>query len=279
MEQDIARTIIPAAGARTDVITNDAATQVERDPEHPLSTHLADLITHANIPIASMIAAVSFIHDGRKHIKPLSEINPYPKGFDTSMARVHAKQAILALDEANLQRRCAEEGTPPPPPPLLAYYRLNARHALNLANAGLHTLSSGELADLNAVAVNAGLSAGARASLINAITNDDQNMADMLLADPQGNWRRTATTRQADQVLEAARDSGVDQNTLAKLAQAMGRPDHPSITTPQLISQEAAQLLEQAADAAGIDPMISRHHIGALTQQHQQNPADQPFPL
>lgn len=263
LEQQARNLTVPAAGARVEILTNEINPPGEGQNEPHILDPLSQMLTALPISLSSMVGVFAYVHQGRKKILPLSEINPYPKGFSPEMARIHAKQALLALEQDSVSTQSLA-GPLPLPLPMILYYQEAAERALQLAQRGLHCVQPGTLADLMAEAAAAGLTPGLRAELVRAITADDDRMADLLLGDPNGNWRKTATTSQLNAILKTAQAQGLDNCAISSIAQVLGHQPPPLLNPPEKLTQESVQKLIDAANQAGVDPQASAQHFSRL---------------
>ena len=130
----------------------------------------------------TLVAIAAYIHNGRKTVRPLPKLNPYPKGFNRDTAVIHAKQAVAAMENTDHLNRLQEDGVPPIPPFILQAYAHAAHYSLKLAQAGLHSATDETLPSLLKEAADMGLPPGALTEMVNK--SDRQRPAGRRHADP-----------------------------------------------------------------------------------------------
>ena len=149
VEDELRRRNVPPIGALIEIL------YVSVDPDDaalpPGLKELADTLgkPHGAIRgLMTLVAIAAYIHNGRKTVRPLPKLNPYPKGFDRDTAVIHAKQAVAAMEDTANLTKVQDDGVPLIPPFILQTYAEAAHHSLKLAQAGLHSANNETLPSL-----------------------------------------------------------------------------------------------------------------------------------
>ena len=74
------------------------------------------------------------------------------------------------------------------------------------------------------------------------------------MQDPQGHWHKRATKKQAQRILNTAKQQGIDTYTLAEIAEALGYDPHELGITRPIPSQHQLGAVLEAAEEAGLPP-------------------------
>ena len=160
------------------------------------------------------IIHISIVHNGRKVIKRLEE--PYPKGYPAKLAAVHASIANQMLDEAIKSKldnplACEDQTLE------------NMIGTLEQAiRTNMHDVTGSQIKHVLETAAKHGCPPAAQASMLSAATLGDRRLANALAGDQTGAWRRTARQEQAQAVIDAGRNAGLDNYALDDLAWTMG---------------------------------------------------------
>ena len=259
VENELRRRNVPPIGALIEIL------YVSLDPDDTgLPPGLKELADSLGSPqggikgVMTLVAIAAYIHNGRKTVRPLPKLNPYPKGFNRDTAVIHAKQAVAAMENTDHLNRLQEDGVPPIPPFILQAYAHAAHYSLKLAQAGLHSATDETLPSLLKEAAAMGLPPGALTEMVNKLTVNDRLVADTLIQDPRSTWRQMATLQQTKDLLQKGQELGIDSYTLDRLTLEMGH--HPSEieNQPRPFPEEKVRALIDTAIDLGIDPAIAR---------------------
>ena len=216
--------------------------------------------------LMTSVTIVAYIHNGRKIVRPLASLNPYPKGFDRDTAVIHAKQAVAAMEDTDQLTKLHGDGIPPIPPFILQAYAHAARHSLKLAEAGLHSATSATLPTLLKEEAALGLPPGALKEMVNKLTTNDPQIAATLIQDPHSTWRQMATLQQTKDLLLKGKELGIDPYTLGRLALEMGHDPSKIEYPPHPFPEEKVRALIETAIDLGIDPATARLRLTAFAQ-------------
>ena len=189
-------------------------------------------------------AYIIYLYQETKHVKTLTE--PYPKGFPQELAEHYAAAASQGLTATAFENELLEDDED-------AFHIEQAVVTMmNAAELGLHDTTQADLRSILQKAKETNIPRGGRASITEAITEYDYELADTVLDDHNGRWRKRATKRQALKVIHTARHQKVDVYTMAELATAMGyEPEELGVTTPPLTNAQSSAILK-AVEKAGL---------------------------
>ena len=163
---------------------------------------------------ATTIIHISIVYRARKVIKSL--VDPYPKGYPAILAAAHAAVASRMLQEA-----IDSEIDNPASRDQRTLGRMI--HTLEQAiRTNLHDVTGSQIRHVLETAAKHGCPPAAQASMLSAATLEDQDLADTLAGNKSGAWRRTARQDQAQAVIDAGKNAGLDEYALDDLAWTMG---------------------------------------------------------
>lgn len=198
---------------------------------------------------------MTFVYHKTIYLKTINE--PYPKDFPQSLAQDYADAAadtiLPAFDPESEEITLHHQSRPSTIVETmhnLARLRTMVETMQNAARLGMHTITPEDLKGIIRKAKAANLPRGAQTTIIQALTECDEDLADTVLQDPPGTWRKRVTKKQALKVLQAARQQDVDPYTLGELADAMGyQPEELGVDIPGLNTQQFDTIVEAVAKA------------------------------
>ena len=185
---------------------------------------------------------MTFIHMGVKHVKTINE--PYPKEFPQQLAISYAQMARNVFEHMVFMDE-------PMTTPVDQHNLLQKIEDMeDAAELGIQDTTPQDFRAIIKTAKDANLPPGARTAIIDAITQNQTGLADTILDDPNGHWRKSARKQQARKVMSAARSQKIDVYTLAEIAEAMGyKPQELGITRPTLSHQQLQAVVDAMEDA------------------------------
>lgn len=134
----------------------------------------------------------------------------------------------------------------------------------NAARLGMHTVTPEDLQGIIRRAKAANPPRGAQTTIIEALTECDEHLADTVLQDPPGRWTKRVNKKQALKLLHAARQNGIDAHTMAELASVMGYdPTDLQIAVPALTKYQFDTIVD-AVEKAGLPKNAATRVIEAL---------------
>ena len=202
------------------------------------------------------VASMTFVHRNTIYMKTITE--PYPSHFPQDLAEQYAAAAADTI----LPALRPEDG--PRPFQYLDHLTKMVRTMQTAAKLGLHTATPAQLRAIIKSAKDAKLSRGARSTLIEALMDYHSHLANTLLQDPAGSWRKRVTKTPALKVLHTARQNGADAHTLGELAIAMGyRPSSLDVKVPSLAEPQLGAI-KTAVRRAGLPQSASDRIIDIL---------------
>ena len=190
------------------------------------------------------VAYVLYIHRGQKHVQAVAD--PYPKGFPADQAVGHMEAALEYLEQ---QEHAHDER-----PPELQWcgFRELIQARMDAAMMELHDVSQADLLCIIDTAKRLKLPHGARIALIEAATNWEPDIAELILNGTGHANPRMATRQQASRIIKAARQAGLDDYKLADMAEYLGYEDTQLGIAKPKVSRHALKQIEQAGRTAGL---------------------------
>ena len=205
-----------------------------------------EVVTPQHLPSADegYVAYVLYIHQGQKYVQAVAD--PYPKGFPADQAVEHMEAAMEYLE----QQESAYDETHPE----LQWcgFRELIQARMNAAMMELHDVSQDDLLGVIDAAKRLELPHGARIALIEAATNWEPTIAQLILKGTGHAASKMATRRQASEIIKAARQAGLDEYKLADIAEYLGYEDTTLGIAKPKVSRRALKQIEQAGIAAGL---------------------------
>ena len=187
---------------------------------------------------------MTFVYHRTIYLKTINE--PYPKEFPQSLAQDYAEVAagtiLPALDPESDEIMLHHQS------------RLNTMvdTMQNAARLDMHTVTPEDLQGIIRRAKAANLPRGAQTTILDALTECDEDLANTVLQDPAGRWRKRVNKKQALKLLHAARQNGIDAHTMAELADFMGyNPTDLQIAVPALTKHQFDTIVD-AVEKAGL---------------------------
>ena len=204
------------------------------------------------------VAYVIYIHQGQKHIQAIED--PYPKGFPADQAVEHMEAALEYLEQQEDDYGNAH--------PALEWcgFREVIRARMDAAMLDLHDVSREDLLSVIETGKRLRLPHGARIAMIDAATCWEPSVVELILKGTQHANPKLATKQQASQIVQAARQAGLDDYKLAELAEMLGyQASEIGVTKPTVPDRTLARL-ERAAQAAGLPRESIESMLYALEQ-------------
>ena len=204
------------------------------------------------------VAYVIYIHRGQKRIQAVED--PYPKGFPADQAVEHMGAALEYLEEQEDDYGNAH--------PALEWcgFREVIQARMDAAMLDLHDVSKEDLLSVIEMGKRLRLPHGARIAMIDAVTCWEPGVVELILRGTEHANPKLANKRQASQIVQAARQAGLDDYKLAELAEMLGyQASEIGVTKPTVPDRTLARL-ERAARAAGLSRASIESMLYALEQ-------------
>ena len=198
------------------------------------------------------IPYIAYYHDGIRRVQPIQD--PFPRGFPNSLATKYLFQVAqsFSCDEIAVQQEV----------------RTLAMDRSAVAASGIHSVSRLNIHNLVSHARNMGVSDTTIYEVISNLVGDNRNTANHI-ADTSNLHVPSITSKQAQAVVYAARNTGLDESTIANIAAAMYQPDFESLgieLTP--ISARHKRRLLRYAEHIGFTELALDHLAEALDRAY-----------
>ena len=158
------------------------------------------------------IPYIAYYHDGIRRVQPIQD--PFPRGFPNSLAAKYLYQIsqLFTCDEIAVQQQV----------------RNLAINRSSVAASGIHCVSYLNIHNLVSQARKLGISDTTIYETISDLVNENRETATHI-AETAKLQIPSVTVKQAQTVVNAARNAELDESTIANIAAAMYQPDFPAL--------------------------------------------------
>ena len=214
LEQELRNTLLPAMGCISGFLYSTQANSPQDGTQDGTQT--------------GAIGWTAFIHKGQRVLKTLTD--PYPKGFSQ-------RDAMIQGDQIADNLRTTIMNNEEMPTDVIMSFQLMIQSARAATEKGLHTVTREDLQKIMDTADQEGLPKGAQAAMIRGMTEEDPLAAEFVCHGHR-EFQHTASLSQAQAVVKAAQELGLDSFATHELAKAMGHPpaDASVVITPLKVS-------------------------------------------